>query len=115
MALIGLLPESVEEYDEWAEEKEIEHPFPLPYVCFFLGYAVVLLLDRVFAHAFVERFKKRFMKKENKVTGDNAKLDKNESNTERKGIFKPTEGCENPVCVADAVIVSVSNVEENGP
>jgi len=50
MALIGLLPESVEEYLDWAEEKEIDEPFPLPYVCFFLGYAVVLLIDRVFAH-----------------------------------------------------------------
>jgi len=49
MALIHIIPEGAEIYEEWAEEKEIERPFPLAYVMIFLGYFIVLAVDRVLA------------------------------------------------------------------
>jgi zinc transporter ZupT len=49
MAFIHIIPESVEVYEEWATEKELERPFPLPYVLIFIGYLIVLSIDRVIA------------------------------------------------------------------
>jgi zinc transporter ZupT len=69
MAFIHILPESVEQYNEAmtpaeeepvattgnstapAEDHEHEHGhvFPLPYLLFFVGYMMVLLIDRVLA------------------------------------------------------------------
>jgi len=54
IALIHMLPESVEEYTEWAEEKELNRPFPLPFCCMFIGYLIVLLLDRVIMHNIID-------------------------------------------------------------
>jgi solute carrier family 39 (zinc transporter), member 1/2/3 len=53
MALIHMLPESAEIYREWAEEHEIESPFPLPYIMLFIGYTVILLIDRVIMHKII--------------------------------------------------------------
>jgi solute carrier family 39 (zinc transporter), member 1/2/3 len=53
MALIHMLPESVEIYGEWAEANEIESPFPLPYIMLFLGYMLILLIDRVIMHKII--------------------------------------------------------------
>ena len=47
IALIHMLPESVEEYDKWTKKLELEKPFPLPYCCMFIGYIIVLLIDQV--------------------------------------------------------------------
>jgi len=47
MALIHIIPEAVELYEEWAEMKKIEKPFPLDYVLIFVGYLIVLAVDRV--------------------------------------------------------------------
>lgn len=79
MAFVHILPEAVETYNESmksehaeetdgrrlnsssssGEDHEAEHGhghgdhiFPLPYVLFFLGYAVILLVDRVFSAHF---------------------------------------------------------------
>ena len=73
MAFIHILPESVEQFNEAMEEAKEEpvaalkgnstkpaddhaheehggaHVFPLPYLLFFIGYMMVLLIDRVFA------------------------------------------------------------------
>ena len=73
MAFIHILPESAEQYNDAMKEKEEEksasnstvtakagahadhdeehggHFFPLPYLLFFIGYMMVLLIDRVFA------------------------------------------------------------------
>ena len=52
MSLIHLLPESAEIYLSWAAEEGIERPFPLPYVMFFVGYILILAIDRVAARAY---------------------------------------------------------------
>ena len=51
MALMHLLPEGVEMYDSWAKQEGIEEPFPLAYLMFFVGFLLVLLVDRVIARA----------------------------------------------------------------
>ena len=52
MSLIHIMPEAAEEYGEWAEENGIEKPFPLPFVMIFLGYLLILAVDRVLAGKF---------------------------------------------------------------
>lgn len=47
MALIHIIPEGIEIYELWAERKGIENPFPLDYVMIFVGYMLVLAVDRV--------------------------------------------------------------------
>ena len=49
MALVHMMPEGTHLYEDWAKKAEIEDPFPLPYATFFLGYLLVLLVDRVIA------------------------------------------------------------------
>lgn len=49
MALIHIIPESVEVWEEYAEKKLIERPFPLPFVLIYVGYLIVLSVDRVIA------------------------------------------------------------------
>ena len=53
IALIHMLPESVEEYDKWTKKLELEKPFPLPYCCMFIGYIIVLLIDQVIMHKII--------------------------------------------------------------
>lgn len=48
MALVHIIPEGVEIYEAWAEQEGIERPFPLAYVMIFIGYMLVLAVDRVF-------------------------------------------------------------------
>ena len=52
MALVHMMPETVEIYEGWAEHEGIERPFPLPYVGFFLGYVLILAVDRVIAKSY---------------------------------------------------------------
>ena len=52
MAIIHMMPESAEIYNSWATCKCIENPFPLPYVMYFVGYMVILSIDRVLARAY---------------------------------------------------------------
>lgn len=52
MALIHMMPESAEIYAIWAKDQDIERPFPLPYVMFFVGYLFILSIDRVAAKAY---------------------------------------------------------------
>ena len=47
MAIIHMFPEAVEIYQAWALEEGIERAFPLPYVGFYLGYLIILAVDRV--------------------------------------------------------------------
>lgn len=47
IALVHMMPESVEMYTHYGEEHDIEEPFPLPYFCLFLGYMLILLVDKV--------------------------------------------------------------------
>ena len=49
MALFHIIPEGAEQYESWATEKGIEKPFPLAYVLIFVGYLIVLAVDRVIA------------------------------------------------------------------
>ena len=49
MSLIHMMPESVEIYQTWAIKEGIERAFPLPYVMFFVGYFLILAVDRVAA------------------------------------------------------------------
>lgn len=72
MALVHMMPEAAELYEIWGSTRDYERLFPLPYVCFFLGYILILLVDRVFAHKYVERFHK-----------------------------KAEENCSNPVCIVE--------------
>ena len=51
MALTHMMPESEVIYREWAVKEGIERPFPLPYVMFFMGYLLILAVDRVVTHA----------------------------------------------------------------
>ena len=45
------MPEAAEIYVEWAAKEKIERAFPLPYVMYFLGYLIILAVDRVAAKA----------------------------------------------------------------
>lgn len=45
------MPEATEIYMIWAKKEDIERPFPLPYVMFFMGYFLILSIDRVAARA----------------------------------------------------------------
>jgi len=47
MALIHIVPEGIHTHEAWAKEKQIDNPFPLPYVLIFMGYLLVLVIDRV--------------------------------------------------------------------
>lgn len=49
MALFHIIPEGAEQYEDWASEKGIERPFPMAYVLIFVGYLIVLAVDRVIA------------------------------------------------------------------
>jgi solute carrier family 39 (zinc transporter), member 1/2/3 len=55
IALIHMMPESVEQHREWALHEELEEPFPLPYCMMFVGYLIVLLVDRVIMHKFMHK------------------------------------------------------------
>ena len=50
VGFIHMLPEAVEMYTEYAEQKLMENPFPLPFCLIFCGYLIVLLIDRVIMH-----------------------------------------------------------------
>ena len=52
MSLIHMMPESNEIYLIWAKNEGIERAFPLPYVMFFVGYLLILAIDRVAARAY---------------------------------------------------------------
>ena len=47
MSLVHILPEADEIFTEWAEENGYEKPFPVPYVLVFVGYVLILIVDRV--------------------------------------------------------------------
>ena len=52
MSLIHMMPEAAHIYEIWAAEEKIERAFPLPYVMFFIGYLLILAIDRVAARAY---------------------------------------------------------------
>jgi len=52
MSLVHMMPEAVEMYQTWAICEQIEKPFPLPFVMYFMGYFLVLAVDRVVAKAY---------------------------------------------------------------
>jgi hypothetical protein len=49
MAVVHILPEASEIWDTWAKQNDVENPFPLPYLCYLLGYVLILLVDKVIA------------------------------------------------------------------
>ena len=51
MSLVHMMPEAAEIYLIWAAKERIERPFPLPYIGFFMGYLLILGVDRVLAKA----------------------------------------------------------------
>lgn len=52
MALLHMMPEGAKMFDIWVAQEGIHDPFPLPYLCFMLGYLVVLLADKVVLRLF---------------------------------------------------------------
>lgn len=54
IALIHMMPEAVESYDEYSKEMEMTRPFPIPFACMFCGYLIVLLVDQVIMHKLVD-------------------------------------------------------------
>ena len=52
MSLLHMMPEGSEIYLAWAAKEGIERPFPLPYVMYFIGYLLILAIDRVAAKAY---------------------------------------------------------------
>ena len=59
MALVHMMPEAVEIHAGWAASEGIERAFPLPYVTFFLGYCLILAVDRVGADAYRRKYEKK--------------------------------------------------------
>ena len=51
MAILHLMPASVEIHAAWAKKNNVEEPFPLPYLCFLAGYCLVLFIDKVLSRA----------------------------------------------------------------
>lgn len=49
ITIVHLMPKSVEIYETWAAEEKIERAFPLPFVMTFVGYMLILVIDRVAA------------------------------------------------------------------
>jgi zinc transporter 1/2/3 len=49
MAVVHILPEAAEIWDEYAEQEGIENAFPLPYVGYLVGYVLILWVDKVIA------------------------------------------------------------------
>jgi zinc transporter ZupT len=47
IAFMHILPEAVETYDEICKESHAARCFPWPYFILFLGYSMILLLDKV--------------------------------------------------------------------
>ena len=54
IALIHMMPESVSEYKDYTDENVTGEPFPLPFCCMFIGYLIVLLMDQVIMHRFID-------------------------------------------------------------
>jgi zinc transporter 1/2/3 len=53
IGFIHMLPEAVEQYEEYVTAKHLTNAFPLPYTCMFVGYLIVLLVDRVIMHSLI--------------------------------------------------------------
>jgi zinc transporter ZupT len=49
MAIVHILPETVEIWDAYLKQNNIERGFPLPYVGYLVGYILILLVDKVIA------------------------------------------------------------------
>ena len=45
MAMIHLFPEALELYAGYAKSVKLEKPFPVPCLCFLIGYSVILTLE----------------------------------------------------------------------
>jgi zinc transporter ZupT len=54
IGFIHMLPEAVEQYEEFVKERHWENAFPLPFCLMFAGYLLVLLVDRVIMHNLVD-------------------------------------------------------------
>jgi zinc transporter ZupT len=56
IAFMHILPEEVGIYKEITDAEEIERPFPIPYLLYFVGYTFILIVDRVVfdSHALFE-------------------------------------------------------------
>jgi len=47
IAFMHILPESVGDYEDYCKKEKIARCFPWPYFTVFLGYSMILLLDKV--------------------------------------------------------------------
>lgn len=54
IGFVHMLPEAVEQHEEFIADHKLSNPFPLPYTCMFVGYIVVLLVDRVIMHNIID-------------------------------------------------------------
>ena len=54
IAFVHMLPEAVEQHEEFIENHNLKNAFPLPYTCMFAGYLIVLLVDRVIMHNIID-------------------------------------------------------------
>jgi len=70
MSLVHMMPESAEIYGMWAKKEGIDRAFPLPYVCFFLGYLLILGIDRVAAKAYHAGHDHGHSKEDKTITAD---------------------------------------------
>lgn len=50
IGLFHMFPEAVEGFHEYTEAKKQKDPFPLPFCLVFVGYVIVLFIDRVIMH-----------------------------------------------------------------
>ena len=68
MALLHMMPEAQKIYHQWTIDNEIERAFPLPYLMFFLGYVLILAIDKYLAHLkFAKKHKMENAEKRDKV------------------------------------------------
>ena len=70
MSLIHMMPEAAEIYTSWAVKEGIERAFPLPFVMYFIGYILILAIDRVAAKAYHKATLSQMDTKESKLEDD---------------------------------------------
>merc|ERR1711957_712287 len=45
MAITHLFPEAIELYSDYAKSADLKNPFPVPCLCFLVGYSIILTLE----------------------------------------------------------------------
>ena len=71
IAICHMLPESVEQHTEYATSHDIEKPFPTPYVCMYIGYMLILLVDKIIVPCLQRKAKTDEARKQSKLNKTN--------------------------------------------